>query len=76
MEYIRFNPQKHVLMNERGQYQWCFIHDIYVQDKKLEFVFIPELAAHGERDLIRLIIGFQILNFTRPEGRIRVSRTV
>jgi len=27
MEYIRFNPQKHGLINEQDQYQWCFIND-------------------------------------------------
>jgi putative transposase len=27
VEYIRFNPQKHGLINECDQYQWCFIHD-------------------------------------------------
>ncbi len=28
MEYIRFNPEKHGLVNDRDQYQWSFIHDL------------------------------------------------
>ena len=26
VEYIRFNPEKHGVVDDRDQYEWCFIH--------------------------------------------------